>query len=441
MTETSGSEHISTKRQRIAALARQAPGMAFTTLAHHLDIEWLHEAYRLTRKDGAPGVDGQTAQAYAANLEENLPSLLERAKSGRYQAPPVRRSYVPKPGQRAEKRPIGIPTFEDKVLQRAVLMLLEAVYEQDFFDGSYGCRRGRSAHQALEATWRHLMNIQGGWVLGIDIRTFFDTLAHSHLQQMLRQRIRDGVLLRLIGKWLKAGVMESGCISYPEEGSPQGAVVSPILANVYLHEVLDTWFERTVRPRLRGRAFLVRFADDAALIFEREDDAQRVMSVIAKRFEKFGLTLHPDKTRLVAFNPPGLGDDLGSKPETFDLLGFTHYWGRSRKGNWVVKRRTAKDRLRRALKAIAWWCRKHLHRPVREQWRALNQKLRGHYAYYGIVGNSASLARFRFWVERTWRQWLNRRSQRARMSWRRFALLKQTYPLLPARRPRARLVT
>src|SRR3954447_4323428 len=248
MPGTPSPETISTRRQRIAELARQSPQAALTTLAHHIDIGWMHEAYRRTRKDGAVGVDGQTAEDYAVDLEANLRSLLDRAKSGRYQAPPVRRVHIPK-GPGSETTPIGIPTFEDKILQRAVAMILETVYEQDFLDCSYGFRPGRSAHQALEALRQRLMEVRGGWVLEVDIRKFFDTLDHRHLREILSRRVRDGVLLRLIGKWLKAGVLEGGCLVHPESGSPQGGVVSPILANAYLHEVLDTWFERAVKPR------------------------------------------------------------------------------------------------------------------------------------------------------------------------------------------------
>ena len=347
MPGTPSPDPISTRRQRIAELARQSPQAAFTTLAHHIDIDWLYEAYLRTRKDGAVGVDGQTAADYAADLEGNLRSLLDRAKSGRYQAPPVRRVHIPK-GTGSETRPIGIPTFEDKVLQRAVAMVLEAVYEQDFLDCSYGFRPGRSAHQALDALWHRLMEVRGGWVLEIDIRKFFDALDHRHLHAILRRRVRDGVLLRLIGKWLKAGVLEDGCVTHPESGSPQGGVISPILANAYLHEVLDTWFEQTVKPRLKGRASLIRYADDAVLVFEVEGDARRVLDVLPKRFGKYGLTLHPEKTRLVPFqgrppgSPPGPRDE---RPGTFDFLGFTHYWGRTLKGNWAVKRKTAEEPL------------------------------------------------------------------------------------------------
>lgn len=436
--KTPGFDPVYTKQQRIAKLAREAPQMAFTTLAHHIDLEWLKEAYRRTRKDGAVGVDEQTAQDYAEHLEDNLRSLLERAKSGTYHAPPVRRVHIPKGD--GQTRPIGIPTFEDKVLQRAVAMVLEPIYEQDFHPGSYGFRPQRSAHDALDALWKQTMAMRGGWVLEIDIRKFFDTLDHTHLRSILIQRVRDGVILRLIGKWLHAGVMESGCVTHPETGSPQGGVISPLLANVYLHEVLDTWFEKMVKPRMRGRAFLIRYADDAVLVFEREDDARRVLEVLPKRFGKYGLTLHPEKTRLVAFRQPAQGKDSpsdGPRPGTFDLLGFTHYWGLSRKGHWVIRRRTASARLSRALKRIGAWCRLNRHRPVLEQWSKLSTKLMGHYGYYGITGNMRSIGWFRRQVERIWRKWLGRRSAKARMNWARFAVLLDRFALPPARLPRS----
>ncbi len=443
MPGTPSPDPISTRRQRIAELARQSPQAALTTLAHHIDIDWMHEAYRRTRKDGAVGVDGQTAAGYAADLEGNLRSLLDRAKSGRYQAPPVRRVHIPK-GTGPETRPIGIPTFEDKVLQRAVVMVLESVYEQDFLDCSYGFRPGRSAHQALDALWHRLMEVKGGWVLEIDIRKFFDALDHRHLRAILSRRVRDGVLLRLIGKWLKAGVLEDGCITHPESGSPQGGVVSPVLANAYLHEVLDTWFERTVTPRLSGRASLIRYADDAVLVFEVESDARRVLEVLPKRFGKYGLTLHPEKTRLVPFQglrpgaPPAPRDE---RPGTFEFLGFTHYGGRTLKGNWAVKRKTAEGRFRRSLGAVAHWCREHRHLPIKEQWAAMTRKLRGHFAYYGIAGNIASLRDFRDHVRHAWQKWLSRRSNKAAIAWEHFGALERRYPLPPARLRGARLVT
>lgn len=433
MTRTLEREIISTKQQKIANLASEAPEMVLLTLAHHIDLMWLEEAYRRTRKDGAVGVDGVTAEAYEADLHANLSDLLERFKSGCYRAPPVRRVHIPKEGTK-KTRPIGITTLEDKVLQRAVLMVLEPVYEQDFLDCSYGFRPERSAHQALEALWKGLMDIGGGWVIDLDIQDSFGSLERTHFNAFLDQRVRDGVIRRVLGKWMQAGVMEDGVISYPERGSPQGAVISPLASNLYLHEVLDTWFEREVKPRLRGRAFLIRFADDATLTFEREDDARRVLEVLPKRFARFGLTLHPEKTRLVDFRSPSrAGQDRRSQSERrFDLLGFTHYWGRSRKGRWVVQRKTAKARFSRALRQIGQWCRRNRHRPVAEQQQVLSRKLKGHDAYYGITGNARALARFRHEVRRLWRKWLNRRSRATRLNWAAFARLAQRYPLPPA---------
>lgn len=440
MAGTSSSTTIQTKLLRIAQLANERPQMAFTTLAHHIDMEWLKEAYRRTRKDGAVGVDGQTAWEYAADLEGNLKRLLDRAKSGTYRAPPVRRVHIPK-GEGKETRPIGIPAFEDKVLQRAVVMVLEPIYERDFLPCSYGFRPGRSAHQALDALWKTTMDMRGGWILEIDIKKFFDTLDHAHLRAIVRQRIRDGVLLRLIGKWLKAGVLEQGTLSYPETGSPQGGVISPVLSNAYLHEVLDRWFEGTVKPRLQGRATLIRYADDAVIAFAKEGDARRVMDVLRQRFARYGLTLHPEKTRLVRFNRPQEAqkseEDENTPPGTFDFLGFTHYWGASNRGAWIPKRKTAQARLTRALRKVKQWCRDHRHDPVREQWQQLRRKVAGHCGYYGVIGNARQLSRFVHEVQRTWKKWLSRRSNTTNFTWERFGLLLSRYPLSVPTRSRA----
>lgn len=433
MTGTLGREVISTRQCKIAGLARREPKLTLTTLAHHIDEVWMHEAWRRVRKDAAAGVDGVTAAQYEAELEANLAGLLERFKSGRYRAPAVRRVHLGKPGTH-KTRPIGIPTLEDKVLQRAVLRVLEPVYEQDFLDGSYGFRPGRGAHEALDALWHGLMELGGGWVIDLDIEDFFGSVDWGHLRSFLDRRVRDGVIRRAMGKWLNAGVMEAGEVRYPQRGTPQGGVVSPLLSNVYLHEVLDEWFEHEVKPRLRGRAFEVRYADDAVLVFEHEDDAQRVLGVLAKRLEKYGLRLHPEKTRMVEFCRPSKSKRGGSQRErSFVMLGFTHHWGRSRKGRWVVKRKTAKDRFSRALRAVGQWCRIHRHKSVPEQHAALSHKLRGHYAYYGITGNASALARFRHEVRRCWRKWLDRRGGRARMSWSRYLHVLSAYPLPPVR--------
>jgi group II intron reverse transcriptase/maturase len=434
MAGTLTPETVSTKLERIAKLAKQMPGTALRTLAHHIDIEWLREAHRRVRKDGATGVDGQTADEYGKNLEGNLQSLLDRAKSGdHYRAPPVRRVHIPK-GDGTKTRPLGIPTFEDKVLQKAVAMVLEAVYEQDFLPCSYGFRPGRGAHGALEELRDQTMAMGGGWVLEGDIEKFFDSVGHAKLREVLSQRVRDGVLTRLIGKWLNAGVMEEGVVRHPETGTPQGGVISPLLANIYLHEVLDAWWERDVKPRLRGRAALVRYADDFVMVFETEEDARRVAQVLPKRFEKYGLALHPEKTRLVRFErprspPPSGGGESGS----FDLLGFTHFWGGSRKGNWVVMRKTAKDRLSRTLQRISKWCSANRHLPIAEQHVGLARKLRGHDAYFGITGNARALAALRHLVRRIWHKWLNRRSRKAGLNWQRMNALLARFPLPPAR--------
>jgi RNA-directed DNA polymerase len=422
------SDVVSTRLQRIAELAREDRQRSFLSLAHHMDIECLREAYRRTRKDGAPGVDGQTAAEYERRLEENLQSLLDRFKSGTYKAPPVRRTHIPKGD--GKTRPIGIPTFEDKVLQRAVTMVLEAVYEQDFRDCSYGFRPGRSAHQALRALWQGLMDMGGGWVVELDIRSFFDTLDWGQLRRFLSQRVRDGVIRRAIDKWLKAGVMEDGALTHPDAGTPQGGVISPLLANVYLHEVLDVWFEREVTPCMKGRCFMIRYADDAVLVFSNEDDARRVLAVLAKRFAKYGLTLHPTKTRHLRFRPrAGEPDEDNRDPESFDFLGFRHHWARSRRGCWVVKRKTTPSRFARALKRAAEWLRTHRHQPVAWQRAQLTKKLRGHAAYYGIRGNSDALGRLTHEVKLLWRKWLDRRGRRSSMTWPTFTLLLERYPL------------
>jgi RNA-directed DNA polymerase len=438
---------VSTKLHRIATMAKEVAGRVLTTLAPHIDVPFLHEAYRRTRKDGAVGVDGQTAADYAEHLEENLTALLERFKSGTYHAPPVRRAYIPKAGS-ATGRPIGVPTFEDKVLQRAVAMVVEAVYEQDFLDCSYGFRPKRSPHQALDAIWHTLMDMREScWVIKIDIQQCFDTVEHQHLRSFLDHRIRDGVVRRTIDKWLKAGVLEEGRITHPEAGTPQGSGISPLLMNVFMHHVLDLWVEQVVKAQCEGRIALYRFADDALLVCATERDAQRIRAALPKRCAKYGLTLHPDKTRVLRFTRPLYPQEARRlqqpdvKPETFEFLGFTHYWGRSQKGAWVVQRKTAAARFTRSLKRSAEWCRTHRHYPVAWQHEQLVPKVRGHFTYYAITGNLRTVQTFRFAVEHVWRKWLNRRSQRHGMTWERFARLRLRYPLPAVRVVQAPVAT
>jgi group II intron reverse transcriptase/maturase len=434
MPVTSSADRISPKLARIAELARQAPDLVFTTLFHHVDMDWMREAYRRTRKDGAVGVDGQDAATFAADLEGNLQRLLNAAKSGTYRAPPARRVYIPKGD--GSRRPLGIPTFGDKVLQRAVAMLLEAVYEQDFLDCSFGFRPGRSAHDALDAVRRAIVSSGGAWVLEVDLRKFFDTLEHPQVRDLLSQRVRDGVITRLVGKWLNAGVSEAGVVTHPAEGTPQGGVLSPLLANVYLHHALDVWFAREVQPRLRGRSTLVRYADDFVIVFTNEQDARKVAAVLPQRMARFGLTLHPDKTRLLWIGPertPQGASREGPSPRSFDFLGFTVFWGRTWTGGPTARTQTRTKSLTRALEAIRAYCRDHLHDSLAEQHRVLCQKMRGHYGYFGRPGNSRSLKQFFEEVGKIWKKWLSRRSSKGVMSWKHMHLLEERFALPPPR--------
>jgi group II intron reverse transcriptase/maturase len=402
-------------------------------LHHVLDLEWMLEAYRATRKDGAAGIDGATAADYAERLEANLLDLLDRIKSGRYQAPPVRRSYIPKAD--GSQRPLGIPTFEDKVAQRAIVMLLEAIYEQDFLSCSYGFRRGRSAHDALHDLRTALMTQGMRWVLDIDIKRYFDTIPHAQLRRFLDQRVTDGVVRRMIDKWLKAGVLENGSLSYSTEGTPQGGVISPLLANIYLHYVLDEWVATVVGQRLKGRYILVRYADDLVMAFEVLFDAQRVFRALGQRLNRFGLTLHPDKSRFIdfRFRRPGGQHHPATNGTTFDFLGFTHLWSRSLKGKNVVRQVTAKGRFARALSAVTEWCQRNRHQSIRQQHAHLSAMLRGHYGYYGITGNGRRIRWYLHQVVRIWKKWLSRRGRHGNFRWDRLRDLLSRHPLPPAR--------
>jgi len=423
--------NLLTKWHWIVELARKKPGAVLFSLNHVIDFEWMREAYIRTRKDGATGIDGVTAQDYEANLEANLRDLLERIKSGSYEAPPVRRTYVPKDD--GSQRPIGIPTFEDKVAQRAIAMVLEAIYEQDFLSCSYGFRPGRSAHQALNQLAGVITVHRQRWVLDVDVRKYFDSISHSHLREILDQRVTDGVIRRMIDKWLNAGILEAGNLHFATEGTPQGGVCSPMLSNIFLHHVLDKWFEDVVRPRMRGKATLVRFADDFVMTFETYYDAKRVMDVLGKRLGRFGLTLHPDKTHFIDFRPQPSGRTPHCTAQSFDFLGFTHSWVKSRKGKNVVQQTTAKSRFARSLAAVSNWCQTNRHRPARVQHGRLSAVLNGHYAYYGITGNIRRLQEYRYQVARIWHKWLERRTRGRSITWTSFNAFLTRHSLPAAR--------
>lgn len=421
--DTSRSQTISTKLQQIAKQAADYPETVFTTLAHHMDVELLQEAYGQTRKNSSPGIDGVTAKQYGENLEENLKDLHERLKSGRYEAPPVLRAWVEK--DNGKKRPIGKPTFEDKIVQRAVVKLLEPIYEQMFYDLSHGFRKGRSQHKAMRQLRENLIRLGINWVVSADVTGLFDNLDHAMLLELIKKRMNDGGLLRLIGKWLNAGVMEDGTIDRPEKGTPQGGVISPILSNIFLHYVLDEWFMQVVQPRLEGRGFIIRWADDFIIGCEYKSDVDRILAVLPKRFGRYGLSLNPDKTSVVCFSKPYRDKDA-RKRGTFDFLGFTLYWGKSRQGYWVIKKKTARKRLSRFMKRVWHWCKENLHEPIQEQYKVLSSKLRGFYQYFGVRGNYKALEVVFEHAERAWRRWLSRRSHKGKVL---FEALRKAYPL------------
>jgi group II intron reverse transcriptase/maturase len=421
---------MSTELDRIAELARGQKERQFTSIAHLLTVGALERAWMSLRKDASVGVDGVTYEEYGRQLRENLQQLYDRLKSGQYRAQPLRRVYIPK--EVGARRSISIPALEDKIVQRAVLDLLNAIYEQDFLGCSYGFRPGRSAQQALDEVGRVICQRPTRYVLELDIRAYFDTIVRRQLMEWIEKRVRDGSILRLIGKWINVGVLEDGRLLTTQTGVGQGQVISPLLANMYLHYVLDEWFEDVVKPRLRGQAYEIRYADDAVLCFQYREDAEKVLAVLHKRFEKYGLTLHPEKTRLIEFGREALSNweaGTGPKPRTFDFLGFTHICRRSRRGNFTIHVRTMRKRLRRSLTRASAWCQRHRHDPVVEQWRTLNAILRGHYQYYGRPTNFRSLWRFYRGVRRAWHKWLNRRTRGRSLPWPVYGELLTAYPL------------
>lgn len=417
---------------RVEERAKRDPGARFHSLAHHVDVEALGRALRRIRMDAAVGVDGITKEQYGRRLEENLQGLHERLRAMRYRHQPIRRVHIPK--ERGKRRPIGIPTVEEKVVQGALREVLEAVYEQDFLECSYGFRPNRGAHEALRALNRMVSREGIRVILEADIQAFFDSMDRERLLEMLQIRVADPSFLRLVGKCLHAGVLDGEVYTEPEEGSAQGSSLSPMLGNVYLHYVLDLWFERDIRPRLKGHARMIRYADDFVMGFARQEDAVRVLAVLHRRMAKYGLTLHPEKTRLIPFMRPRSRENGRSGPRRFDFLGFTMYWCKTRRGGWRPGMKTRKARVRRILTDLGDWCRRHRHLPLKDQHAALSRRLRGHFQYFGVNGNARSLQHVRHRTERLWMKWLQRRSQRGdRLSWERFGTYLQVHPLPPPR--------
>jgi group II intron reverse transcriptase/maturase len=409
--------------------------MAFTTLAHHMDVWFLERAYDRLNPNSAAGIDRVTWKAYGEKLTLNLEDLHARLVNREYEPQPVVRQWIPK--SNGKLRPLGLPALEDKIVQRAVADLLESIYEEDFHEFSYGFRPGRSAHQALRDLRQGLQS-QVHYVIDCDISSFFDNLQHDQLLTILRKRVKDGRMLELIESWLKAGIMDGRDLVFPEKGSPQGSVISPLLANVYLHEVLDSWFAEVVTAHCRGKVVLYRYADDFVIGCELESDAQRIMKALPQRFAKYGLQINEEKTRMVRFVRPARDytrQTHGPKPGTFSFLGFTHYWGKTKKGGYAIKWRTDRRRLSRSVSAFWQWCRNHRHFSVETQYQTLYAKLRGYYQYYGIPFNTAALELLYFKVTRMWRYWLNRRGGRKKLTWTTYQRLISKFKL-----PRPKIV-
>jgi group II intron reverse transcriptase/maturase len=427
MADAQTLEDMSPGLFKVVERAKREPEGRFNSLAHLIDVPALMRAYRRQRADAAVGVDGVTKEQYGRNLEANLQDLHARLKATRYRHQPIRRVHLPK--AQGKTRPIGISTFEDKLVQDAVREVLEAIYEQDFLDCSHGFRPGRGAHDAVRTLKRIVDRGEVRWIYEADIVSFFDSLDRNKLKEMLGIRVADGSLMRLIGKCLHVGVLDGEAVVEPELGTAQGSVLSPLLGNVYLHYVLDLWFETEVKPRLQGKATLIRYCDDFIIGFEHEDDARRVVEVLDKRMRRFGLALHPDKTRLLPLRRPPKSQQWGKGPATFDFVGFTFYWARSRNGHWRMACKTRRASLRRAKTSIYDWCRRHRHWSIKDQHAALHRRLRGHFNYFGVNGNYNSMMRLVESTRRAWYKWLRRRSQRTRLNWERFSEMLRWWPL------------
>jgi group II intron reverse transcriptase/maturase len=427
MGGTPGPQTISPQLQEIAEQAVCYPEMIFNNVYHKVNVDLLREAYRQTRKDSSPGLDKVTAAEYGANLEENLGNLCARLQLGTYVAPAVERVWLDKDD--GKKRPIGKPTFEDKIVQRAVSMVLQVIYDVKFHDFSHAYRPDHSPHGAIHEFRDQCHRLNINWIVDADVSGFYDNLNHNCLRSMIKQRVNDGGILRLIGKWLNAGVVEEGAVRYPEKGTPQGGVISPMLSNIYLHHVLDDWFVRDVQPRMRGRCFLIRFADDFIIGCELESDAQRIMEVLPKRFGRFGLELHPDKTRLIAFGKPGRDTRGKGRNGSVDFLGFTFYWAKSRRGYWAIKKKTIGKRLSRFLKRLWKWCKENRHKSLEDQCQELCGMLWGHYRYFGVRSNYKSLEVAYEYAKKAWCFWLSRRSHKGTISGDKFEKIYRSYPL------------
>jgi RNA-directed DNA polymerase len=415
---------VSHALERVRQAARLRKKERFTALLHHVDVDLLRLAFRALKRDAAPGVDGTTWQDYEADLEPRLADLHDRVHRGAYRAQPSRRRYIPKPDGR--QRPLAVAALEDKIVQRAVLGVLNAIYEEDFLGFSYGFRPRRNQHDALDALSVGISSTKVNWILDADIRSFFDTVSHDWLIRFLEHRIGDARIIRLIRKWLKAGVLEDGIVTVSETGTGQGSVISPLLANVYLHYVLDLWAERWRRREADGDMIIVRYADDLVVGFEHEADARRFRDAMRVRLEEFSLSLHPEKTRLIEFArrvaawraQRGLG-----KPETFKFLGFTFICGRSRRGNFLLTRKSRRDRMRATLKETKDELRRRMHQTIPEQGRWLAQVVRGYFAYHAVPTNYSALGAFRSHVVRLWLGALRRRSQKDGLLWERMQQL------------------
>jgi group II intron reverse transcriptase/maturase len=408
---------VSTKLARIAEQSKRDATLVFTTLAHLMDEDFLTEAFHQLRKDAAAGIDEMTVTEYAVNLGERIADLHRRMVAREYRAQPARRVWIPKGD--GGQRPLAILVLEDKIVQRAVAMLLEAIYEPHFCEFSFGFRRQRSAHQALTYLRQQCLEHDINWIIDADIAKFFDTISWEELRTILQKRVNDGAILRLIGMWLHVGVVEGDRVTNQEMGTPQGAPISPILANIFLHTVLDEWFQNDVRERMKGSCFLARFADDFVMGFNLKSDAERVYQVLPKRFERFGLRIHPEKSRMVQFSRPYWKQGKG--PGSFAFLGFTHYWGKTLSGGWTIKRKTQGKRLSRFLSGIGDWCKENRHETMAKQYGILSAKLRGHYQYYGVRGNFKMLEVVYEGTRVKWKKWLSRRNSKDRMGWEKFA--------------------